>query len=295
MWAYNYTIYPSELYHHGVLGMRWGKRNGPPYPLGTEGRQANRRVFRREGRSDAPKEKSKHRSRLEERYRSKGMNQSEAEKAAAKRIKIEKIIAVAGVMTVTAATAYVIHKKLGKEKFGGILNKSVSEITKHGKLNLPTWERIPTTKEALKASNPSGHTKNCVGSVLAFELNKQGYKVEALSSNTLSLKAVCDIFGKKASDVKTISSETDKIKELKRVSNSWGEGSRGFLGLYMKNGDHHAAAFERALQKTDFLDPQTKNGNFEKVVASAEKIIYFRMDNANFVEEAILPFIKKSI
>ena len=27
------NTYSTELCHHGILGQRWGKRNGPPYPL----------------------------------------------------------------------------------------------------------------------------------------------------------------------------------------------------------------------------------------------------------------------
>ena len=49
---------------------------------------------------------------LEENYKAEGMTQLEAEKAAARRIKIEKTIAAIAGITIATGTAYIAHKKL---------------------------------------------------------------------------------------------------------------------------------------------------------------------------------------
>ena len=52
---YNPYAY-TELYHHGIAGQRWGKRNGPPYPLVASSKSASEKKRKYSDGYDKPKE-----------------------------------------------------------------------------------------------------------------------------------------------------------------------------------------------------------------------------------------------
>ncbi len=46
-------VYPNELYHHGIEGQKWGKRNGPPYPLNYSDHSAAEKKYMGRGISSS--------------------------------------------------------------------------------------------------------------------------------------------------------------------------------------------------------------------------------------------------
>lgn len=107
--------YPDELYHHGIKGMRWGVRNGPPYPLSP---QTHASVVRSGGRG---------RTRPVSRGRVRGLTEEE-EARRARRNKILKGVGVGlGAAALAGGAGYLAYRN--RDKLGSMARNAKQSIS----------------------------------------------------------------------------------------------------------------------------------------------------------------------
>ena len=101
-----YNPYNGYLQHHGILGMKWGKLNGPPYPLDAEDHSKSEKK--------AGYRKSLGRGRNEELYDRKSKAQTKTKSLQPKRKGLtdgkKTAIKVAAVAAIAAAGTYALYK-----------------------------------------------------------------------------------------------------------------------------------------------------------------------------------------
>lgn len=108
--------YKRELYHHGILGQKWGKKNGPPYPLGASSHSSSEK---KAGWRKSLKKSSNIDTKSTKIYTSKETTKKEGLSPEQKK----KLIKIGATVAVAGLAAYGSYKLYENGSFDSILKK----------------------------------------------------------------------------------------------------------------------------------------------------------------------------
>jgi len=288
----------QELYHHGILGQKWGKRNGPPYPLKNSAHSKNEK--------NENWKKSLGGERNEELYRRNIKKQSGIfSKETLKKIKIGKRFS---------------REDIAQRKLEEIRNSKKGPIDEKTGFHLKT--KNMTAEEDIKHVNPvhsnSNNTNNnCVYCSATYEVRRRGYDVTAnLSSKPMNGRAeIHKMFPKakvnnidpynliskngssinpqigdlnKAKKYEDLASNGDNREYAKIVINNLSKekNSRGCLHVSWGFGGGHAINYEVKNGNVRIFDGQNgkiySGKSVEDILSSTYMVASMRLDNVDF-------------
>lgn len=126
MWCVKKLDHKDELYHHGIKGQKWGKKNGPPYPLGASDHSS---AERKEGHKGWSKEAKRE---LDNKNGNKSSNKSsnKTKKKSGLTDKQKKYIKIGAAVAVTALATYGGYKLYESGKLDDLISKGKEALNK---------------------------------------------------------------------------------------------------------------------------------------------------------------------
>lgn len=230
--------YRTYLCHHGIRGMKWGQRNGPPYPLADSKHSASEKK--------AGWKKSLDKSSSNDENSNRKFKLSDKQKTA---IKIGAAVAVAGLATyggIKLAKSGKLTKAAdaGKNAVKGLLSKEADSSPK-------------PVKEWIKDINPTGSHTNCRAASMSTVLRLKGIKAEALDVPGGTMSDAVNSCFKNAKVSEMYSPTKEKIDRY--ILKRYGEDASGVLGATFhgaREDQAHAIAWQIKDGVVKYMDGQ---------------------------------------
>lgn len=260
----------SELYHHGILGMEWGKRNGPPYPLsaGDHSAKEKRADYKKSIKGNGTSKSKSSSSSGSESTGTKKKGLTETQKRA---------LAVGATIAAECLIAYGGYKIATNPKLRGRIYKGVLAVDKMRsktkfsgiKNDIPVVDRT-FSKQISKVGSANTFNHDCVpGSMALLASVNEGKALKAKDlKHGLDWGDVKKVYeGAKEQRVMPI----DTPGELGNyIAKKFGDDGNGLVGLRSPSDWNHMIAAEVKGDSVIFHDQQFSFGGLKGVSFSSD-------------------------
>lgn len=249
------------LQHHGILGQRWGKRNGPPYPLDASDHSASERKagWRKSLSNTSEAKKSGQKKSASDDEPHKGLTDKQ-----------EKYIKIGAAVAATALVAYGGYKLYQSGKLDSLasIGENKSSLLFSGSAPVKQLTSTKTLSETFESSlqkaNPLRGTlegkNNCVPSGIAGYLRQQGYDVEAKGTGgkmKIMGGVVEECFkGAKVVDGSAVTFGKSKEEAAAMIKRKFGDNAEGLCSIDWLSGSGHTFNWKVVDGKVSFFDYQ---------------------------------------